>query len=147
MYTLILVLLIVDAIILSAVVLLQAGQGGGLATMGGAGTETVLGGRQAVTILTKMSWWCGGLFLGLSLLLSVMHRSAGASDLQQQIRQAAPPAAQSPSGPSPLQGLTPAPGTAAPAAPTTGSAAPAPTGAAPAPAGAAPAPATTAPAK
>ena len=141
MYTLILVLLIIDALVLSAVVLLQAGQGGGLATMGGSGTENVLGGRQAVTILTKMSWWCGGLFLAFSLLLSVMHRSAGASDLQQQIRQAAPPSAQSPSGPSPLQGLTPAPT-------TPGAAAPAPTGTAPAPAtGAAPAPATPAPAK
>lgn len=146
MYTLILVLLIIDAIILSAVVLLQAGQGGGLATMGGAGTETVLGGRQAVTILTKMSWWCGGLFLAFSLLLSVMHRSAGESDLQQQLRQAAPPAAQAPTGPSPLQGLTPAPGSA-PATTAPAGAAPAPAGAAPAPAGAAPAPATAAPAK
>jgi preprotein translocase subunit SecG len=147
MYTLILVLLILDAIVLSAVVLLQAGQGGGLATMGGSGTENVLGGRQAVTILTKMSWWCGGLFLAFSLLLSVMHRGAGASDLQQQLRQAAPPSAQSPSGgPSPLQGLTPAPG--APAPTTPGAAAPAPAGAAPAPAtGATPAPTTPAPAK
>ena len=145
MYTLILVLLILDAIVLSAVVLLQAGQGGGLATMGGSGTENVLGGRQAVTILTKMSWWCGGLFLAFSLLLSVMHRGVGASDLQQQIRQAAPPSAQTPGGPSPLQGLTPAPGTG-PATP--GATAPAPTGTAPAPAtGAAPAPATPAPAK
>ena len=144
MYTLILVLLIIDAIVLSTVVLLQAGQGGGLATMGGSGTENVLGGRQAVTILTKMSWWCGGLFLAFSLLLSVMHRGVGASDLQQQLRQSAP-SAQAPGGPSPLQGLTPAPG-AAPSTP--GAAAPAPTGTAPAPAtGAAPAPSTPAPAK
>ncbi len=48
MYTFLLVLLILDALLLSVVVLLQAGQGGGLATMGGAGTESVLGGRQAV---------------------------------------------------------------------------------------------------
>ena len=144
MYTLILVLLIIDAIVLSTVVLLQAGQGGGLATMGGSGTENVLGGRQAVTILTKMSWWCGGLFLAFSLLLSVMHRGVGASDLQQQLRQSAP-SAQAPGGPSPLQGLTPAPGTPAPGA---AAPAPAPTGTAPAPAaGAAPAPATPAPAK
>jgi preprotein translocase subunit SecG len=132
MYTFLLVLLILDALLLSAVVLLQAGQGGGLATMGGAGTESVLGGRQAVTILTKLSWWCGGIFLALSLLLSVMHRGAGASDLQQQLRQSAPTTSDAPSGPSPLQGLTPAPGTAAPGAT--------------APAATAPAPATTAPA-
>ncbi len=125
MYTLLLVLLIFDALLLSAVVLLQAGQGGGLATMGGGGTESVMGGRQAVTILTKLSWWCGGIFLGLSLVLSVMHRSAAANDLQQQLRQAAPPISQ-PTGPSPLQGLTPAPGTAVPDAPATAPAAPAP---------------------
>lgn len=132
MYAFLLVLLILDALLLSTVVLLQAGQGGGLAALGGAGTESVLGGRQAVTILTKLSWWCGGIFLGLSLLLSVMHRGAGASDLQQQLRQSAPPTSQVPTGPSPLQGLTPAPGAATP-----GAAAPATT---------APTPATTAPA-
>jgi len=117
MYTLLLVLLILDALLLSVVVLLQAGQGGGLAALGGAGTESVLGGRQAVTILTKMSWWCGGIFLALSLLLSVMHQGPAANDLQQQLRQSAPPTSQAPTGPSPLQGLTPAPATTAPATP------------------------------
>ena len=61
--------------------LLQAGQGGGLASLGGTGTETVLGGRQAVTILTKASWWCGGLFLLISLLLSLVPRSGSSSAL------------------------------------------------------------------
>ena len=63
-------LLILDALLLSVVVLLQAGQGGGLASLGGGGTDTVLGGRQAVTILTKLTWWCGGIFLALSLVLA-----------------------------------------------------------------------------
>lgn len=136
MYAFLLVLLILDALLLSTVVLLQAGQGGGLAALGGTGTESVLGGRQAVTILTKLSWWCGGIFLGLSLLLSVMHRGAATSDLQQQLRQSAPPTSQAPTGPSPLQGLTPAPGTAAPeaAAPAAKAPAPAPGPATPAPA-------------
>ena len=123
MYALLLTLLILDALLLSVVVLLQAGQGGGLATLGGAGTESVLGGRQAVTILTKLAWWCGGIFLLLSLLLSVMHRGPAGSQLQQQLRAATPPV-QAPTGPSPLQGLTPAPGGAAPA--TTAPATPAP---------------------
>jgi preprotein translocase subunit SecG len=126
MYAFLLVLLILDALLLSVVVLLQAGQGGGLATMGGAGTESVLGGRQAVTILTKLSWWCGGIFLGLSLLLSVLHPGPAANELQQQLRQSAPPTSQAPSGPSPLQGLTPAPGTAAPGAVAPAAPAPAP---------------------
>ncbi len=67
MFAFLLTLLILDAIILSVVVLLQAGQGGGLASLGGAGgTDTVMGGRQAVTILTKATWWCGGIFLVLA---------------------------------------------------------------------------------
>ncbi len=73
MFAFLLVLLILDAFILVSVVLLQAGQGGGLAAMsGGASTDSFLGGRQAVTILTKMSWWCGGIFLALSLVLAGM---------------------------------------------------------------------------
>jgi preprotein translocase subunit SecG len=52
-------------------VLLQAGTGGGLAAMGGgASTDTFLGGRQAATILTKSSWWLGGTFLALALILA-----------------------------------------------------------------------------
>jgi preprotein translocase subunit SecG len=120
-----LILLILDALLLSVVVLLQAGQGGGLASLGGGGgTENVLGGRQAVTILTRLSWWCGGIFLALSLVLSVMRRGPGGSELQQRLRQSAPPAAEgagAAGGPSPLQGLTPtpAPGAANGAAPAT----------------------------
>ena len=61
MFAFLLTLLILDALLLSVVVLLQAGQGGGLASLGGATTDTVLGGRQAVTLLTKATWWCGGI--------------------------------------------------------------------------------------
>ncbi len=76
--------------ILSAVVLLQAGQGGGLASLGGATTDSVLGGRQAVTILTKLSWWCGGIFLALALLLSLVPRGRSGSALQERIRATTP---------------------------------------------------------
>ena len=136
MFAFLLSLLILDALVLSAVVLLQAGQGGGLASLGGATTDTVLGGRQAVTILTKLSWWCGGIFLALSLLLSLVPRGRSGSALQERIR-ATTPAAPAPSAPLPLgapsqtptQGQAPsgaAPATAAPATP-----APAPSGDAP----------------
>ncbi len=103
MFALLLTLLILDALILSAVVLLQAGQGGGLASLGGATTDTVLGGRQAVTILTKMTWWCGGIFLALALLLSLVPRGGGASELQERLR-ATSPAAPAPSATLPLGG-------------------------------------------
>ena len=128
MFALLLTLLILDAILLSVVVLLQAGQGGGLASLGGATTDTVLGGRQAVTILTKLSWWCGGIFLVLSLILSLVPRGGdGASALQQRLRAntpAAPPASSTlPLGGTPTrppaggQAGTGAPAAGAPAAP------------------------------
>jgi len=76
MYTVLVAILILDSLILTTAVLLQAGQGGGLATMGGgAGTETIMGGRQATTLLTKLTWWTAGIFLFLSLVLTFMSQS------------------------------------------------------------------------
>jgi len=80
MYTFLLFgILIPDALILTTAILLQAGQGGGLASLGGgAGTEQFMGGRQATTLLTKITWWGAGIFLFVSLLLAVMS-SRGAA--------------------------------------------------------------------
>ena len=76
MYGILVGILILDSVILATAVLLQAGQGGGLATMGGgAGTETIMGGRQATTLLTKVTWWTAGIFLFLSLVLTFMTQS------------------------------------------------------------------------
>lgn len=131
MFYFILVLLILDALILAAVILLQAGQGGGLASLGGSGsTDTVMGGRQAVTLLTRMSWWCGGIFLALSLVLSVVSANRGVggrSELQDRLRQGAAPEATTPAPANlPLQ-TTPPAGTGAPAQ-TAPNPAPAPAG-------------------
>src|SRR5213593_1842074 len=77
MYGILVGVLILDALILATAVLLQAGQGGGLATLGGgAGTETIMGGRQATTLLTKVTWWTAGIFLFLALVLTFMSQSA-----------------------------------------------------------------------
>jgi preprotein translocase subunit SecG len=79
MFGVLLAILALDAVILGAAVLLQAGQGGGLASLGGgSGTEMIMGGRQAVTLLTKVTWWTGGIFLGLGLILAVMSAHGGA---------------------------------------------------------------------
>ena len=76
MYSFLVTILLLDAVILATAVLLQAGQGGGLATMGGgAGTETIMGGRQATTLLTKVTWWTAGIFLFLALILTFMSQS------------------------------------------------------------------------
>jgi preprotein translocase subunit SecG len=145
MFAFLVTLLILDALLLSVVVLLQAGQGGGLASLGGGGTETVLGGRQAVTILTKLSWWCGGIFLALSLVLSLVPRGGNSSALQEKLRAASPAApAQAPLPLGQPGQAAPAPSTSRPA---TGSNAAPSTAPAPLPLGAPakPAPGTSAP--
>jgi preprotein translocase subunit SecG len=81
-------LLSIDSVLLIAAVLLQAGKGGGLAASFGGVTssaDAILGTRQAGNLLTKISWWCGGLFLGLAFLLSLSSakRSAPRSILDQ----------------------------------------------------------------
>lgn len=73
MYGVLVGLLILDSLVLTAAILLQAGQGGGLASLGGgAGTEQFMGGRQATTLLHKITWWAAGIFLFLSLMLALM---------------------------------------------------------------------------
>src|SRR2546430_8992405 len=70
MYSFLLILLTLDALILTTAVLLQAGQGGGLASLGGgARTEQVMGGRPAATLLTRITRWGARIFLFLSPVL------------------------------------------------------------------------------
>ena len=75
MYTLLLVILILDALVLIAAVLMQSAKGGGLAaSFGGVSTaaDSFIGTRQAGNVLTKIAWWAGGLFLGLAFLMQLM---------------------------------------------------------------------------
>ena len=112
MFTFLVVLLILDALLLATVVLMQAGTGGGLASMGGgSSTDTFMGGRQAVTLLTKMSWWCGGIFLGLCIVLAGLSTHAGRprSVLEGQLTAPPTPVSSTPALPIDLQ---PATGTA-----------------------------------
>lgn len=113
LYNILLILLIIDGLVLAIAVLLQAGQGGGLASMGGGSTDLVMGGRQAVTILHKASWVTGAVFMFLSVLLSIAasQRSVGQSDVQRQLQ--AP--AQQPLPVAPLQTQPPAPAPVPPA--------------------------------
>jgi preprotein translocase subunit SecG len=128
LYTLLLVLLVIDSLVLIAAVLLQAGQGGGMAaSFGGVSSSasSFLGTRQTGNLLTKASWWCGGLFLGLAFLLSLAStRSRAPKSILDQTFTPTPvtaPANNAPaSSANPAVPLTPAPTTAAPtkAAPT-----------------------------
>lgn len=143
MYTLLYSILVLVCFVLIAAVLLQAGKGNGLASsFGGASSaaESVIGSRQAGNLLTRTTWWAGGLFVGLSFILGLMgaRQRSQRSVLEQSFTPATrtAPASNAPSGArtaAPAVPLSPA----APALPTS------PAGAAPAssaPAGAAPAP-------
>jgi preprotein translocase subunit SecG len=75
MYSFLLVILILDALVLVASVLMQSAKGGGLAaSFGGVSTaaDSFIGTRQAGNVLTKIAWWTGGLFLGIAFLLQLM---------------------------------------------------------------------------
>ena len=79
MYTFLVILLVLASVLLVAVVLLQAGKGGGLAaTFGGVGTspDSFFGTRQMGNVLTKASWYLGGAFLLLGFVLSLMSSRA-----------------------------------------------------------------------
>jgi len=74
MYTFLLILLVLDSLVLIAAILLQSGKGNGLsASFGGASssTDSLIGTRQAGNLLTKASWWSGGIFLFLSFVLQI----------------------------------------------------------------------------
>ena len=75
LYNILLVILVIDAFVLIAAILLQSGKGSGLAAnFGGASSspDAFIGIRQAGTILTKATWWCAGIFLGLAFVLQIM---------------------------------------------------------------------------
>jgi preprotein translocase subunit SecG len=142
LYKLLLALLILDAIVLIVAILLQSGSGGGMAAaFGGASSssDSVFGTRQAGSLLTKASWWCGGIFIGLAyiLQLNAAHAHVPTSILDKSFaptKSAAAPPVTTPAVPgATVPGATPAPttpGAALPGAtskPDSGSKPPAPT--------------------
>jgi preprotein translocase subunit SecG len=119
LYTFLLTLLVITCIVLMLAILLQSGKGTGLAaSFGGASSspDALIGIRQAGNILTNISWWGGGIFLGLCFILQILstHTSAPRSVLEQSLgtqpQNVAPPPTSAPAVP-----LEAAPATTAPA--------------------------------
>ena len=111
MYTALLILLVLDSLLLVGVVLLQAGQGGGMAaTFGGVSSSasTIFGARQAGNLLTKLSWWCGGVFLGLAFILALMStRNRAPRSILEDIPAPAPAPSTAPPLPAPTTPINP----------------------------------------
>jgi len=114
-YTILLVLLVIDSVLLVLAILMQSGQGGGMAaSFGGVSSSAsnFLGARQTGNLLTKMSWWCGGLFLGLAYVLSLASSRTRAP--KSVLDQAFPNAPITQTAPASTLPLNPAPAGAAP---------------------------------
>ena len=94
MYGFILFIHVVVCLILIAVILLQAGRGGGLAGLfGGGGAESVLGTR-ANTFMTKATGACAAIFILTSMSLAILSAHRGKSLMAGQT----PPAVSEPAG-------------------------------------------------
>jgi preprotein translocase subunit SecG len=107
MFILVLIIHTISCLVLIAVILLQAGRGGGLSeTMGGETAQSLLG-TQAPTMLKKATTISAIVFLVTSLLLGMITARRGKSLFQQQLP--AMPTA-------PQQGTVPAPQPLAPPA-------------------------------
>lgn len=71
MYTFLIIIHVIASLILIAVILLQAGRGGGLSEMfGGSSTQTLFG-TSAVTLLKKATTIAAIVFLATSLTLAI----------------------------------------------------------------------------
>lgn len=110
MYTFLLILLILISLVLIGAILMQSGKGGGLAaSFGGASSSSnaFLGTRQAGNMLTKLSWWGGGIFLGLAFILQLLslRSRVPSSVLDQTVAPQAAPTV--PAGPPPVSPLQP----------------------------------------
>jgi preprotein translocase subunit SecG len=126
MYTFLLTLLVLNSIVLVTAVLLQSGKGSGLsANFGGSSSssDSFVGTRQAATLLTRATWWGGGIFLVLAYILQIMgtRPNTPRSVLDPLSRQGAPastaPAPTNAPSAVPLTPVNPAPKAAPPAAP------------------------------
>src|SRR3954470_13094456 len=123
LYKFLLTLLVIDCIVVMAAILLQSGKGSGLAaSFGGASSspDALIGIRQAGNLLTTISWWGGGIFLGLCFILQIMstHTSAPRSVLEKglgnQPANVAPAPTSAPAVPLEAAPTTTAPGTGSP---------------------------------
>ena len=74
MYYALLVLFIIVAILLIIASLLQKGRGDVGAAFGGGMGQSIFGVGGVETILTKITYWLGALFLVLAMLLSIIPK-------------------------------------------------------------------------
>jgi preprotein translocase subunit SecG len=89
-YFILLILFLAMVIVLTGVVLLQEPKSGGLAASlgGGGGIESFLGARGAPTFFMKATWVLGGLYMALSLALSLISARTiqGSTTIEREVK-------------------------------------------------------------
>lgn len=83
MYGFLIIIHVIAAIVLIAVILLQAGKGGGLSETFGGGTTRTIFGTKANTFLTRATSVCAVVFLMTCLVLAIGSTRRGRSLMEQ----------------------------------------------------------------
>jgi len=97
MYTFVMIVHVIASLVLIAVILLQAGRGGGIADVfGGGGGASQLFGTKTAAVLGKVTTVCAITFLSASLLLAVLSSRKNVSLMEMNAQQAAPYAQEMP---------------------------------------------------
>ena len=109
---LMIVILVIDAALLILVVLMQRPKSEGLGAAFGGGMTENLFGAQTSNVLATITRWLGGIFFGLTLLLSIVYARQsrpGGREFSRNVVKSAPAAAAVPAAsaaPSPLATAT-----------------------------------------
>ncbi|NPA16727.1 preprotein translocase subunit SecG [Persephonella sp.] len=76
LFTVLSILLIIDAVLLIIIVLMQKTKGAEIGAIFGSGAAAAVLGAGASNILTKITYWLGGIFLFLVFALSYIHHKS-----------------------------------------------------------------------
>lgn len=114
MFIFLIVVIALIGLVMTLLVLVQSGKGGGLAGIASGGATTqILGARQAPDVLEKATWVLAALFLVLCIMTNFVIDTGDRQEsvIQGQSQQATPgtPEAPTPVVPAPQQDATPAP--------------------------------------
>lgn len=114
-YTLVIILTIIAAILLIGVVLIQKSKGGGLGSTF-ASSNSILGVKRTNDVIEKVTWWLAGIICALSIIsvfvapalttttgirTSVNQTAAPATDIEQPAAETPAPAAEAPAAETP----------------------------------------------
>lgn len=84
MYYALLTLFVIVALLLIVVTILQKGRGDVGAAFGASMGQSIFGAGGVDTVLTKATYWLGGIFLALALILSLVPKEEKGSILEKE---------------------------------------------------------------